>query len=115
MKKLTSLIAGAFLLAGVTGVAKAGDTIELTAAQMDDVTAGYYSVQSYAYADGNFDGHGFLVAGATESAAVTIAADRYYGSFSASGAINSTIASAAFGSIYGSSYARAGSCVGYCY
>lgn len=114
MKKLTSIISGTFLLVGVAGVAKAGDTIELTAAQMDGVTAGYYSVQSYAYADGHFDGYGYGVAGASQSAAGTIAKDSYYGSFSASGAVNSTIASAYHGAIYGSSYAGAGSCVGYC-
>lgn len=115
MKKLTSLISGAFLLVGVAGVAKAGDTIELTAAQMDDVTAGYYSVQSYANAGGDFGGYGIHVAGASQSAAGTIAKHSYYGSFSASGAINSTIASAAYGSIWGGSGASAGSCVGYCY
>lgn len=111
MKKLTSIISGAFLLIGVAGVAKAGDTIELSAAQMDGVTAGYYSVRSHAYADGYFGGHGAGVAGASQSAAGTIAGASWFGPFSASGAVNSTIASAYYGSIHGSSYAGAGSSV----
>jgi hypothetical protein len=117
MKKLTSIISGTFLLVSVAGVAKAGDTIELTAAQMDGVTAGFYSysVNSSSQATGHFGGYGTGVGGASESAAGTIAIDGWFGPISASGSHNVTIGSAFHGAIYGSSSAGAGSSVGYGY
>jgi len=112
MNKLASIISGTFLLAGV---ANAGDTIELTAAQMDNVTAGYISVYAGSYAGGSFQGYGEGVGGASESASGTIAYQGYYGNVIATGAHNVTIGSAYYGEIYGSSGAESGISIGYGY
>ena len=105
MKKLASIISGTFLLVGVAGVAKAGDTIELTAAQMDDVTAGYLSVRASSYAGGDYGGHGLYVVGGSETASRSSARFGYFGPSVSSSAYNSTASHAIFGSTYGSSHA----------
>lgn len=112
MNKLASIISGTFLLAGV---ANAGDTIELTAAQMDDVTAGYISVYAGSYSGGSFAGHGGGVAGASESVTGATASAGYYGPSISTVGHNVTIGSAYYGGIYGSSHSESGISIGFGY
>ena len=111
MKKLALVISGAFLLAGV---ANAGDTIELTSAQMDNVTAGYYGAYTVVSATSSAGGgvdvyYGAATVGSTSGSYSS--GDSYsYGGYSSvsTGAYNTTIA-AIYGS--GSAYSGASSSV----
>jgi hypothetical protein len=107
MNKLASIISGTFLLAGV---ANAGDAIELTAAQMDHVTAGYVFAASYA--GGSFGGYGVGVAGASETATQS-SAGYYYGPYVSTSGYNVTVSGALYGSIYGDSHSASVLYIGY--